>query len=255
MCWKVGTPWIDGGIQEINGVAKVFVPSGGPCYECGMNQTDYQLIQLRYSCPLLKQDDILQGRVPTSPTIASIIGGLQVQEALKLIHDLPAATGAALVFNGAANRFYQTQFPVREDCLSHETYDAPLAMPLSARNVTASQLFEAIHRESKSLALRVILDRDFLVNLECRACGVDIPVNQPLCRVGSRQGVCQQCQQVMQPHSVCSVATDSPLARRTLSELGIPDYDIVKVETEHDLIFVLLESDAPANRASSTPSD
>ena len=25
-CWKVNTPWIDGGIQEINGVVKVFTP-------------------------------------------------------------------------------------------------------------------------------------------------------------------------------------------------------------------------------------
>lgn len=33
-CWKVTTPWIDGGIQEINGVAKTFVPPDGPCYEC-----------------------------------------------------------------------------------------------------------------------------------------------------------------------------------------------------------------------------
>ena len=27
-CWKVGTPWIDAGIQEIQGVVKVFVPPG-----------------------------------------------------------------------------------------------------------------------------------------------------------------------------------------------------------------------------------
>ena len=26
-CWKVGTPWIDAGIQEIQGVVKVFVPA------------------------------------------------------------------------------------------------------------------------------------------------------------------------------------------------------------------------------------
>ena len=24
-CWQVSTPWIDGGIQEINGVVKVFI--------------------------------------------------------------------------------------------------------------------------------------------------------------------------------------------------------------------------------------
>ena len=95
LCWKVGTPWIDGGIQEINGVAKVFVPPHGSCYECAMTENDYRLIQLRYSCPLLRREDLQQGKVPTAPTIASIVGGLQVQEALKLLHGLPSAEGTA----------------------------------------------------------------------------------------------------------------------------------------------------------------
>jgi molybdopterin-synthase adenylyltransferase len=74
-CWKVGTPWIDGGIQEISGVAKVFVPPDGACYECGMTENDYRLINLRYSCPLLKREELQAGKVPTAPTIASMIGG------------------------------------------------------------------------------------------------------------------------------------------------------------------------------------
>ncbi len=78
-CWKVGTPWIDGGIQEINGVVKVFVPPGGACYECAMTETDYRLINLRYSCPLSASggsaggqgadgsDDLLDDRRPADP--------------------------------------------------------------------------------------------------------------------------------------------------------------------------------------------
>src|SRR5262249_18849418 len=65
-CWKVGTPWIDGGIQEISGVAKVFVPPNGACYECAMTENDYRLINLRYSCPLLRREDLQAGKVPTA---------------------------------------------------------------------------------------------------------------------------------------------------------------------------------------------
>jgi len=95
-CWKVGTPWVDGGIQEINGVAKVFVPPDGACYECAMTENDYRLINLRYSCPLLSREDMQSGKVPTAPTIASMIGALQTQEALKLIHGMPTASGEAM---------------------------------------------------------------------------------------------------------------------------------------------------------------
>ena len=131
MCWKADTPWIDGGIQEINGVTKVFVPGDGPCYECTMTENDYRLISLRYSCPLLRQEDIQQGKVPTAPTIASIVGGLQVQEALKLLHGLPTDEGAAMIFNGAANNFYKTKFVPKEDCLSPVSY-THLTLPTKA---------------------------------------------------------------------------------------------------------------------------
>lgn len=242
MCWKANTPWIDGGIQEINGVAKVFRP-GGACYECAMTDLDYQLISLRYSCPLLKQEDILQGKVPTAPTIASIIGGIQVQEALKILHDLPAADGSALVFNGAANRFYKTDYPMREDCLSHETYDEPLELELSSRTTTARELFAAVAEQTGETPTRLVLDRDFLVRLVCKTCDRQVEINRARCRVDAQEGMCQTCNMPMQPESVSSIEDDSPLASRKLTDLGIPNYDIVKVEAEETTSFVLLAAD------------
>ena len=61
-----------------------------------------------------------------------MIGGLQTQEALKLIHGLDVSEGQALVYNGVANQFYSTRYQRREDCLSHETYPEPVSLPLSA---------------------------------------------------------------------------------------------------------------------------
>src|ERR1700758_5494394 len=136
-CWKAGTPWTDAGIQEIQGVVKVFVPPDSACYECAMTERDYQLLNLRYSCPLLKRDEILAGKVPTAPTIASMMAALQVQEALKLLHDLPVAAGSALGYNGVGNQFYSPRLPFREDCLSHETYPAPSELSLGRTSTVA----------------------------------------------------------------------------------------------------------------------
>lgn len=250
MCWKTSTPWIDGGIQEINGVAKVFMPPEGSCYECAMTENDYRLISLRYSCPLLRQEDIQQGKVPTAPTIASIIGGMQVQEALKLIHDLPAAEGQALVFNGAANRFYKTNFVRREDCLSHETYEGVTSLPLSAAESTAADLFDAAfdllkqdHPEINRDDIQLQLDRDFLTNLACRGCSSKRAINEPICKVGSSEGVCETCQQPLQPETVCEVSATDDLAKRTLAGLGIPSFDIVKLSHEEDEFYFRLDGD------------
>ena len=252
MCWKVNTPWIDGGIQEINGVAKVFRPPAGACYECAMTENDYRLISLRYSCPLLKQEDIQQGKVPTAPTIASIVGGLQVQEALKLIHDLPVADGQAMVFNGAANNFYKTNFVRRDDCLSHETYESIIDLPLSAKTTTVTQLLTAtkqhvaehfpefVFDESK---FQLQLDRDFLRALACRTCEIEKTIDLPRCQVSASTGVCQQCQQPMQAETVFQIGSDSELSSRTLSELGVPMFDVVKITDGASEFYVQLSQD------------
>ena len=240
MCWKVGTPWIDGGIQEINGVAKVFRP-GGSCYECTMTEMDYKLIALRYSCPLLRQEEILQGKVPTAPTIASIIGGLQVQEGLKLIHDLPTAESSGLVFNGIANRFYKTDFPINPDCMSHEFYDEnPLVLPLKTSSTTLEQLFQHFQQATGETPVSLELDRDLVVNVKCNECDrVDV-VNEPSCLVGSDRALCHECNQPMTPKLVNRISADEDQFSLTLDELGIPDNDIVKIYTADKVNFVLL---------------
>jgi adenylyltransferase/sulfurtransferase len=236
MCWKSSRPWIDGGIQEINGVTKVFVPGDGPCYECGMTENDYRLISVRYSCPLLKQEDLLQGKVPTAPTIASIIGGMQVQEALKLIHDLPTDDGSAMVFNGAANQFYKTKFTPREDCLSHETYTNIVKSELSNTS-SLKDVADSLRLENPKL----VLDRDFLVQLNCRTCDSHKKIEQPLCLVGSSEGVCESCQQPLQPETIFEITFDSDYADQPLTKLGIPDWDIVKIQSNHETTYVQLK--------------
>lgn len=247
MCWKTGTPWIDGGIQEINGVAKVFLPPDGACYECAMTERDYQLIQLRYSCPLLKQEDLLQGKVPTAPTIASMIGALQAQEALKLIHGLETDTGTAMVFNGVANNFYKSKFTRREDCLSHETYDEPLELPLSSGS-TVGDLISAVEKETKNKFESIELDRDFLISLECVACEVKEVVGQPKATVDMKRAICKKCEHVMRLESISQLTSETEFAGKPasdlkLSEIGVPDYDIVKVATDGGSVFVLLADD------------
>lgn len=245
-CWKVGTPWIDGGIQEINGVVKVFVPPDSACYECGMTDNDYRLINRRYSCPLLRQEDLQAGKVPTSPTISSMIGGLQTQEALKLLHGLPVLAGKALVYNGVANTFYQTSFQRRDDCLSHESYPEPLPLPLHAGNHTVTQLFEAVRRAVPGVVapLRLELDRDLVISIDCEPCGISRSLMRVTHKTGAQEVICSQCGQTAHPHITHWIDEDNPLTGQTLRAVGVPDYDIVRVHDATDLHVVLLSGDS-----------
>lgn len=242
-CWKVGRPWVDGGIQEISGVLKVFQPPDGACYECAMTENDYRLINLRYSCPLLKREDILSGKVPTAPTIASMIGGLQTQEALKLIHGMPVKAGEALIFNGISNTFYSTKFQHKENCLSHDTYPQPVELELT-NNCTAKELFaQARQQFSDSAAqaeLVLHLDRDLVVSVHCAPCDLSRPIMRPQQAVGMKDALCEKCGGLTKPLLEHEVAQSSPLAAQTLNSLGIPAYDIVRVtDGEQEECFLL----------------
>ncbi|HZE97902.1 MAG TPA: ThiF family adenylyltransferase [Planctomycetota bacterium] len=235
-CWKVGRPWVDGAIQEISGVVKVFVPPDSACYECGMTERDYQLINLKYSCPLLKREDIAEGKVPTAPTISSMIAGLQTQEALKLLHGMPVKPGAAMVWNGESNNFYTTRYQRKEDCLSHETYGVPAALPIGADDQV-----EALFAASKGQRLH--LDRDLLVDVECPACNVRKEILKPVVTVSLKEGTCERCRAVMKTTIVHQVERGTPLASRSLRQVGVAPFDIVKVEAEDSGLYIRLEKD------------
>jgi len=236
-CWKVNTPWVDGAIQEISGVVKVFVPPDSACYECGMTERDYQLINLKYSCPLLKREDIAEGKVPTAPTISSMIAGLQTQEALKLLHGMAVKPGAAMVWNGESNNFYTTAYQRKENCLSHETYGGVEYGGEIGCSLPVETLFEATDGE------QLILDRDLLVDVECPACKVKKSILRPVALVTMRDGKCGTCGAVMKTNIVHVVEKGTELAKRTLREVGVAPFDIVKIAAGKKGMYVRLDGD------------
>ena len=51
-CARVGRPWMDGGIEVIQGVVRGFAPPTTACYECTMSQVDWKVLNQRRSCAL-----------------------------------------------------------------------------------------------------------------------------------------------------------------------------------------------------------
>ena len=242
-CWKTSTPWIDAGIQEIQGVVKIFTPPNSACYECAMTERDYQLLNLRYSCPLLHREEILEGKVPTAPTIAAMMAALQVQEALKILHEMPVQGGSALVFNGVGNQFYSTKLPFREDCLSHDSYPEPIELPLG-RDAHVADLFKAA-RSTLEGPLTLWLDRDLVVAIDCPRCGGRTESLRTRTSVRHSESICPSCREPGRPEIVSRIDEDSPLAGLALRRVGVPAFDILRVVGANDAGFFLLAADWP----------
>lgn len=144
-CRKMKKVWIDGAIEELSGLARVFsYEDESPCYECTMSETDYKIINKRKSCMMLGIDDIYEGKIPTTPTISSIIAGVETQEALKFLHnkDNPSLLkGKAFIFQGNSNDSYIIEYQVREDCLVHYSFDNILQLNKNFSEVTFEDIY------------------------------------------------------------------------------------------------------------------
>ncbi len=246
-CWKLGKAWIDGAIEVLHGVARVFAPlnEDSPCYECTMSELDYKLLSQRRSCALLSRDDVLQGKVPTTPTIASIIGGLQVQEGIKMLHadrGLPTLAGRGFFVNGLTHDSYLIEYQRRKDCPAHEQMFDIVELNRSAANITGREMLELVRQEVGSQAV-VEFERELCVRLKCVHCQSSRDFFRSLGKVTLAEAKCPACGELCDPVLTHQLEGSEDYLDKTLAELGLPLYDIVTGREGFKMKHYLLAAD------------
>jgi adenylyltransferase/sulfurtransferase len=228
-CWKVNTPYIDGATETIMGVVRVFVPPETACYECTMNALDYKLLNQRRSCALLKRSEMVEGKVPTTPTTSSVVAGIQVQEAIKLIHkdrDLPTLAGKGFFFNGLTHDSYVIFYNKKRECPSHNTYRAIENLRKSVKNTTARELLE-IFRKRHGKETTIELEHEIVSSLICKKCGTRKFLLTPLGKITEKEAKCPECGTTRIPELFHNISGKEPFLDYTLEKLGLPGDDIV----------------------------
>lgn len=261
-CWRVGCPWIEAGIGQLNGQVRVFLPGDGACYECSFTESDYE--QAALSCARVASVYEREGKTPTTPTIASIVAGVQVQEALKLLDRARwgerTLAGRVFYFNGTKAEAEVLDLTRRADCPCHSPIDPKLLIELpgaSASSTTAAQLLH-IAREKLGPTADIKLNFDLVIAMRCRACGVLTPREkpQPLLKLYREMLKCGKCGQqsdglisdLVTTNYLGAVAPkyEEDFLHLTLSELGVPPLDILLARGPHMRGYYFeLTGDAP----------
>jgi adenylyltransferase/sulfurtransferase len=223
---KVGKPWIDGAIERLDGVARVFDPAIGPCYECTMSDVDWKMLEARRSCALLTRSEMDEGKVPTTPTTSSVIAGIQVQEAVKMLHGLDTLSGQGFVFDGGHHQSYLVTYTRLEDCPSHDAYEPIEELPWGIADTTAAQLLDRAKNELGPAAV-IEFNHDLLASLTCIACDRTTGHLASLGKITEADAKCPACAAPRTPNMYHTLAAGSPLLEHTLAELGVPLWDIV----------------------------
>lgn len=246
-CARTRRTWVDGAIEGLSGIVRVFAPHRGACYECTMNRTDRKLLAERRSCALLARDAVLRGHVPTSAVAASIVGGMEVQEAIKVVHGQPTLTGEGLHLDGLFGAFSRVAYPRRDDCPGHEDLGPIVPLGLGVADVTLGSLLD---RAETAVGAGASLDlsRDVIVRLSCPSCGETSPGGAVLGMVRESQAMCPRCGAHRTVEIASSVSRDGQIdLALTPAQLGLPPLDIIVarqgMERQQAWLF---DADAPA---------
>lgn len=241
-CARVARPWIDGGIEVLRGVVRGFAPPLTACYECTMSQVDWELLNRRRSCSLLARRALANHGAPTTPTSASVIAAIQVQEAVKHLHGMGALLGRGFVFDGADHASTTVNYPISPDCPWHE----PAAPIRGEPSFTSATPLHTLWDEGSRLlgGLDAIdLSREIVEHLECAPCGHRASILRPADGVPADRLTCPKCGAECAASFLHSLTAGSPLLDKRAGELGLPAYDIVWARHRSDIVGLELSGD------------
>jgi molybdopterin/thiamine biosynthesis adenylyltransferase len=243
-CARVGRPWIDGGIEAMQGIARGFAPPQTACYECTMSQVDWELINQRRSCSLLARRALAQRGTPTTPITASVIGAIQAQEVVKLLHGHQALTGRGYLFEGSGHNSYNTTYRIHPDCPWHTS---PAEVVGKEEFSQATPLREVWQWAEAQLSGLEALDlaRELVQELECSGCKTRRPVFKSVEQITEEEARCPACAGECVPHFIHCLGKESPLLDRTARQLGLPPWDIVWARQGENVLGIEFSGDRP----------
>jgi adenylyltransferase/sulfurtransferase len=244
--WKTSRPWIDGAIEGINGVARAFLSGKAPCYECTLGETDWAILNRRMSCNLLLHEATSEGRVPTTPTISSIIGGIQVQEAVKLLHGMPTLASKGYVFEGLHHTSYVVDYTENPECLSHYVLDRIVEVHQASDTLTLEQLLKRAANDLNSDEVVLEFSRDIIHKLVCPKCGAEEECFVPVGAIRYDQGPCPSDGHMRQVQTLSGYRGEPELGRRRLDQIGLPRFDIFTARSHQAEISYCIAGDAEA---------
>lgn len=257
LCMRVGKTWIDGSIENLTGVVKIYTP-GTNCYECNLSREEFNHIMLRTGCADVVRTQTSAGRVATTPISASIVGAMQAQEAMKIIHTsdeepTPFKTliGKMWRFEGMTNTINTYKYSSwKNSCLAHERWTEIITCHELSANMKVKEALAMLKTRlgSKTVEInmrnnkfieKIISDKpekEFELLIPESKLDETIQTNEELRKLSYRT-IFHKC---FYENIDCSF----PYMDLSLAEIGIPLYDIIQVSTEKGVNYVELSNDA-----------
>lgn len=257
LCMRAGKTWIDGSIENLTGAVKVYTP-GVNCYECGLSREEYNNIMLRTGCADVVRSQYSVGRVATTPISASIIGAMQVQEAMKIIHldsdnksQFKTLQGRMFRYEGMTNSMNIYKFSSwKKNCPAHERWEHVVEGKGLSASMTVGEVLERLRSLLNVKALEINMrnnkfvdkivsdkpEKEFEVMIPESKLDNYISNNAELKKLSYRT--------LFHKSFYENIDAEFPYKNLSLQQIGIPPFDVIQVVTEKGQFFVELSGDS-----------
>ena len=280
LCMRAGIPWVDGGINGLEGTVRVFAP-GKNCYACNLGPEGLKDLARRMPCSGIIRRQEQAGSAPTTSIIASIIGAIEVQEALKIIikgvrsqesgvrrkqksgvrrqgdGEMTSLCGKMLYYDGEHMTVRIADYQAYDDeCPEHELW-APVRQTAVSDATPVGEALQCWTRElkrsgflrSRQLRITLCLANDCFVDYVSRRdnderISIMAPGRSVADKVAGEKSLDGLPLSALYQHEFRHLDAAFPYPSLTLAQLGIPPHDIVHVtDGDEDFYFGLALND------------
>ena len=257
LCMRAGKTWIDGSIENLTGAVKVYTPAVN-CYECGLSREEFNIIMLRTGCADVVRAQTSAGRVATTPISASIIGAMQVQEAMKIIHIDPedggqfkTLQGKMLRYEGLTNSMNIYKYSSwKKNCPAHEQWDNIIECKELSASMSVKDVLERLKSLLKVKMLEINMRNNKFIDKIIsdkpeKEFEVMIPESKLDDYISSNVELRKLSYRTLFHKSFYEVIDKNfPYLDMTLQQIGIPPFDVLEVVTSKKLYHVELTGDS-----------
>ena len=257
LCFRAEVPWIDGGIGDLEGEVSTY-QLGHNCYECSLTTEEEKELENRMSCANVTRENEHFGRVATTPVIASIIAAIQVQEAMKIIHE---EEGSEEVFTPLLGKMfhYEGMHPFSEvfdfksykdACISHEGWKNIVEIPQLSADTTVKEALSIIREVLQVNQVEINMQNDkFVDELISRSDNQKFLPMLPESKIPAYIEASEELQTMafleggLYQNTFENIDEEFPYQELSLREIGIPYLDVLQISTEKSYAYVELTAD------------
>jgi len=262
LCFRSGKTWIEGGIGDLEGQVSAYQLDKN-CYECSLSDEENSDAagdgyENRASCPQIAQGNAERGRVATTPVSASIIGAVQAQEAMKIIHKDESDAGAfntliGNMFHYEGKNIQASTFEFNsynEECVSHEFWENIIEIPQLNADTTVEKTFQMIKENLNVEEVTINLRNDKFVDyISSRGDNKKYETMTPASKIPDIIDASKELEYLainyggLYQHAYENIDEDFPYLHLTLKQIGIPYLDVLQITTEKGYAYVELTGD------------